>query len=87
MFLILVGLTIAGGIAAAVSNTCFMAVFTARGTDRVAGKSLLPLFQHRYYSDSFGLLGTGWAADAFFVNYLFMIFGSLLVMIGVQSFY
>ncbi len=86
-FFVFVGLTILGGIAAAVYNACFMTVLQEEVRPELMGRVFSLYFSIAIIPTVLGLLGTGWAADAFGVNYLFMVLGGLIVVIGMFSFF
>ncbi|MFD2595776.1 MFS transporter [Sphingobacterium griseoflavum] len=86
-FLIFAGLTVVGGVAAAVYNACFMTVLQEEVRPELMGRVFSLYFSIAIIPTVLGLLGTGWAADAIGVNYLFIILGSLIAWIGVLSFF
>lgn len=86
-FYVFVGLTIVGGVAAAVYNACFMTVLQEEVRPELMGRVFSLYFSIAIIPTVLGLLGTGWAADAFGVNYLFIILGLLIVVVGLFSFF
>jgi MFS transporter, DHA3 family, macrolide efflux protein len=86
-FYIFVGLTIIGGIAAAVYNACFMTVLQEEVRPELMGRVFSLYFSIAIIPTVLGLLGTGWAADAFGVNRLFIALGGIIVLIGICSFF
>ncbi|KGE13575.1 MFS transporter [Sphingobacterium deserti] len=86
-FYIFVGLTIIGGVAAAVYNACFMTVLQEEVRPELMGRVFSLYFSIAIIPTVLGLLGTGWAADAFGVNYLFIALGCVIILIGVFSFF
>lgn len=85
-FYTFVGLTIVGGIAAAVYSACFMTVLQEEVRPEIMGRVFSLYFSIAIIPTVLGLLGTGWAADAFGVNYLFMALGAVIVLTGLLSF-
>lgn len=87
LFYLFVSLTILGGVAAAVYNACFMTVLQEEVRPELMGRVFSLYFSIAIIPTVLGLLGTGWAADVFGVNYLFMVLGGVIVLIGACSFF
>lgn len=86
-FWVLVGLTAIGGIAATIYNASFMTVLQEEVRPEVMGRVFSLYFSIVIIPTVIGLLGTGWAADSFGVNNIFIVLGSIIVLIGVLSFF
>ncbi len=87
LFYLFVSLTILGGVAAAVYNACFMTVLQEEVRPELMGRVFSLYFSIAIIPTVLGLLGTGWAADVFGVNYLFMVLGGVIALIGACSFF
>ncbi|WDF69873.1 MFS transporter [Sphingobacterium oryzagri] len=87
LFYLFVSLTVLGGVAAAVYNACFMTVLQEEVRPELMGRVFSLYFSIAIIPTVLGLLGTGWAADVFGVNYLFMVLGGVIVLIGACSFF
>lgn len=85
-FTLFVVLTALGGVSAAVYNTCFMTVLQEEVRPAVMGRVFSLFFSISVFPTVFGLLGTGWAADFFGVNNIFIALGSLIALVGGLSF-
>src|SRR5690606_2156998 len=85
-FWILVGLTAVGGVAATIYNASFMTVLQEEVRPEVMGRVFSLYFSMAIIPTVIGLLGTGWAADFFVVNNIFIALVSIIAIIGVLSF-
>ncbi|MBD1422080.1 MFS transporter [Sphingobacterium chuzhouense] len=86
-FWILVGLTTIGGVAATIYNASFMTVLQEEVRPEVMGRVFSLYFSMAIIPTVIGLLGTGWAADFFGVNNIFIALGGIIALIGVLSFF
>lgn len=87
MFWLFVGLTTIGGISATVYNASFMTVLQEEVRPEVMGRVFSLYFSIAIIPTVIGLLGTGWAADLFGVNNIFIALGVIIAVIGVISFF
>ncbi|TYR31723.1 MFS transporter [Sphingobacterium phlebotomi] len=86
-FWILVGLTAIGGVAATIYNASFMTVLQEEVRPEVMGRVFSLYFSMAIIPTVIGLLGTGWAADFFGVNNIFIALGCIIAVVGVFSFF
>ncbi len=86
-FYIFVGLTTLGGMAASVYHACFMTVLQEVVRPEFMGRVFSLYFSIAIIPSVIGLVSTGWAADLFGVNTLFIVMGSLITFIGILAFF
>lgn len=85
-FLFFVVLTTLGGVGAALYNASFTTVLQEEVRPEVMGRVFSLYFSISIIPTVMGLLGTGWAADMFGVNNMFIALGGALILIGIFSF-
>ncbi len=85
-FLFFVVLTTLGGVGAALYNASFTTVLQEEVRPEVMGRVFSLYFSISIIPTVMGLLGTGWAADMFGVNNMFIALGGALILIGILSF-
>ncbi|SFS82368.1 MFS transporter [Sphingobacterium wenxiniae] len=85
-FWIFVGLTAIAGITAAIYNASFTTVLQEEIRPELMGRVFSLYFSIAIIPTVIGLLGTGWAADFFGVNNIFIVLGIVIVLVGVLSF-
>lgn len=86
-FWIFVGLTTIGGMAATIYNASFMTVLQEEIRPEVMGRVFSLYFSIAVIPSVIGLLGTGWAADFFGVNNIFIVLGCAVALNGVFPFF
>lgn len=82
-----VALTTIGGIAASIYHACFMTVLQEVVRPEFMGRVFSLYFSFAIIPSVIGLISTGWAADFFGVNILFIAMGSLIALIGILAFF
>jgi len=85
-FLFFVVLNTLGGVGAALYNASFTTVLQEEVRPEVMGRVFSLYFSISIIPTVMGLLGTGWAADMFGVNNMFIALGGALILIGILSF-
>lgn len=86
MFVVFVGMTTIGGIAAAVYNASFVSLLQEEIKPEVMGRVFSMYYSIAVLPTMFGLLGTGWAADRIGVNNVFIVLGVGIVLAGLFSY-
>ncbi len=86
-FIIFVGLTAIGGLAAAIYQASFMTVLQEQIRPDMMGRVFSMYFSFAIIPSVIGLLSTGFVADTIGVNLTFIILGLLIVLVGVLSFF
>jgi len=86
-FILFVGLTILGGIAASIYNASFTTVLQEQIDPAMLGRVFSMYFSIALLPSMIGLLSTGFLADTIGISLTFVILGSLIGLIGVASFF
>jgi len=86
-FILFVGLTILGGIAASIYNASFTTVLQEQIDPAMLGRVFSMYFSIALLPSMIGLLSTGFLADTIGISLTFVILGSVIGLIGVASFF
>ncbi|SFC26518.1 MFS transporter, DHA3 family, macrolide efflux protein [Parapedobacter composti] len=86
-FILFVGLTVIGGIAASVYNASFTTLLQEKIDPAMLGRVFSMYFSIALLPSMVGLLGTGFIADYIGITQTFVILGSTVGLIGILSFF
>lgn len=86
-FVLFVGLTTIGGIAASVYHATFTTIIQERVNPAMLGRVFSMFFSIALLPSIIGLLSTGFIADYIGISQTFVILGSIIVLIGIISFF
>ncbi len=86
-FLLFVGLTVLGGMAASVYNASFMTILQERIESAMLGRVFSMYFSIALLPSMIGLLSTGFIADNIGISLTFVILGSVIALVGIASFF
>lgn len=82
-----VALTAIGGMSGSIYNASFVAVIQTRVAPDILGRVFSVFGSVNLLPAMFGLLGTGYIADAIGLDFSFVISGGLVCLIGVVSYF
>lgn len=86
-FVLFVGLTTIGGIAASVYHATFTTIIQERVNPAMLGRVFSMFFSIALLPSIIGLLSTGFIADYIGISQTFVILGSIIVLTGIISFF
>lgn len=86
-FVLFVGLTTVGGIAASVYHATFTTIIQEKVNPAMLGRVFSMFFSIALLPSIIGLLSTGFIADNIGISLTFVILGSVIVLIGLVSFF
>lgn len=86
-FVIFVGLTTLGGVAASVYNASFTTILQEKINPAMLGRVFAMYFSIALLPSMIGLLSTGFVADVIGISLTFVILGSVIAVIGLVSFF
>ncbi|MBK1441681.1 MFS transporter [Parapedobacter sp. ISTM3] len=86
-FVFFVGLTVIGGISAAINNASFTTILQEKIDPAMLGRVFSMYFSIALLPSMIGLLSTGFIADSIGITLTFVILGSAVGVVGIASFF